>query len=325
MSFPHAPIPPFDEALKTCGLFPLTASGVGVLQVNLGRRCNMSCKHCHVDAGPNRAELMSDTVMDNLLRLVMLEQFSAVDLTGGAPEMHPRYREFISRCAAMDRAVITRCNLTVLLEKGMEDLPRFFAGHRVAVNASLPYHRAAETDAVRGKGAFEKSIRALSLLNAHGYGMEGSGLELNLVHNPAGAFLPAPQHEMEKIFREELARAHGVSFNRLFAITNMPIARFNEFLKKSGNHAAYLTRLAGAFNPAAAQRVMCRTMVSVSWDGFLYDCDFNQMMDLKVDHGAPYRLDEWNRGLLERREIMTGIHCYGCTAGSGSSCGGEVA
>ncbi len=319
------PVLPFDDALKTCGLFPLTADGVSILQVNVGRLCNQSCKHCHVDAGPGRREMMSDGVMEKVLGLLARESFNAVDLTGGAPELHPRFREFVSRAVSMGRSVIDRCNLTVLLEPGMEDLPAFFVRHRVAVYASLPYYRREETDAVRGRGTFDKSVRALELLNAQGYGMEGTGLELYLVHNPAGAFFPAPQASLEEQFKVELEKKHRVFFNRLFTITNMPIARFDAFLQKSGNRAAYLTRLAGAFNPAAAKGVMCRNMISVSWDGYLYDCDFNQMAGLKVNHGAPNRLDDWNRNLLERREIMTGVHCYGCTAGSGSSCGGETA
>lgn len=317
------PVPPFDEALRACGLFPLTARGVSTLQVNLGKLCNQSCKHCHVNAGPGRNETMSAEVVEKVLRLLERENIPAVDITGGAPEMHPGYRPFIER-AAVGRSVITRTNLTVLLEPGNEDLPEFLARRRVTVFASLPFYRREETDAVRGTGTFDKSLLALAALNARGYGVEGSGLELNLAYNPAGAFLPAPQAEMEALFRERLAATHRVSFNRLFAITNMPIARFGEFLDKSGNRAAYLARLAGAFNPAAAERVMCRNMVSVSWDGFLYDCDFNQMVGLKVDHGAPSSIDRWDRASLERREITIGAHCYGCTAGSGSSCGGEI-
>lgn len=315
---------PFDDALKSCNLYPLRASAIATLQVNLGKKCNQACHHCHVEAGPNRAEMMEDAVMDRCLAVLKAERIPLVDITGGAPEMHPRYRYFVQRARGGGAAVMTRCNLTILHEPGMQELPAFWKAQKVAVVASLPYFRREETDAVRGKGVFEKSVESLQLLNGAGYGIERSGLELNLVYNPAGAFLPAPQESMERQFRAELKKNHGISFNRLFALINMPIARFKDYLNRKNAHEAYLERLAGAFNPGAAANVMCRSMVSVGWDGFLFDCDFNQMLDLRIDHGAPFHINKWDQGVLAERQIVTGSHCYGCTAGQGSSCGGEI-
>ncbi len=319
-----AVITPFDDALKSCNLYPLRAAGVATLQVNVGKKCNQACHHCHVEAGPNRAEMMDDAVMERCLRLLKEERIPVLDITGGAPEMHPRYRDFVERARGMGAAVMTRCNLTILREPGMQDLPAFWKSHNVIVVASLPYFRREETDAVRGKGVFEKSIEAVKRLNATGFGVGGSGLTLNLVYNPAGAFLPAPQEALERQFRAELTKSHGIAFNRLLALTNMPIARFKDYLNRKNAHDSYLGRLAGAFNPVAAENVMCRSMISIGWDGFLFDCDFNQMLNLRVNHGAPFHINDWDQGVLAGRQIVTGPHCYGCTAGQGSSCGGEI-
>ncbi|TBR22013.1 MAG: radical SAM/Cys-rich domain protein [Candidatus Nitrosotenuis sp.] len=319
-----AAITPFDDALKSCGLYPLRAGGIATLQVNLGKKCNQACNHCHVEAGPNRAEMMGDAVMDRCIALLESERIPVLDITGGAPELHPRYRPFVERARATGASVMTRCNLTILSEPGMESLPAFWKAHNVAIVVSLPYFRREETDAVRGKGVFEKSVAALQQLNETGYGVEGSGLSLNVVYNPAGAFLPASQEAIERQFRDELKKHHGISFNRLFALTNMPIARFKDHLIRKNALDGYVQRLAGAFNPGAAENVMCRSMISVGWDGFLFDCDFNQMLGLRVNHGAPFHIDEWNRQALAERQIVTGPHCYGCTAGQGSSCGGKT-
>lgn len=319
-----AAVTPFDDTLKSCNLYPLRANGIATLQVNLGKKCNQACHHCHVEAGPNRVEMMEDAVMDRCLALLKSERIPVVDITGGAPEMHPRYRYFIQRARGAGAAVMTRCNLTILHEPGTHNLPAFWKTHNVIVVASLPYFRGEETDAVRGKGVFEKSIASLKRLNEAGYGIEGSGLALNLVYNPPGAFLPASQESIERQFRAELEKNHGIAFTRLFALINMPIARFKDYLIRKNTHDAYLQRLAGAFNPAAAANVMCRSLISVGWDGLLFDCDFNQMLDLRVDHGAPFHINDWNRDALAGRQIVTGSHCYGCTAGQGSSCGGEI-
>ncbi len=319
-----AAITSFDDALRACSLFPLRADGIATLQVNLGKKCNQACNHCHVEAGPNRTEMMGEAVMERCLALLEGERIPVLDITGGAPELHPHYRMFVERARCIGAAVMTRCNLTILHEPGMEDLPAFWKAHNVAIVVSLPYFRRAEADAVRGKGVFEKSMEALRRLNGTGYGIEGSGLALNLVYNPAGAFLPGPQEAMERQFRAELHKSHGISFNRLLALTNMPIARFRDHLVRKNALDGYLQRLAGAFNPCAAENVMCRSMISVGWDGFLFDCDFNQMLGLRVNHGAPFHIDEWNRHALAKRQIVTGPHCYGCTAGQGSSCGGKT-
>ena len=317
-------VTPFDDALRSCDLYPLRADGIATLQVNLGKKCNQACHHCHVDAGPNRTEMMGDAVMERCLALLERERIPVADITGGAPEMHPRYRDFIERARGIGVTVMTRCNLTILREPGMQGLPAFWKTHSVVVAASLPYFRREETDAVRGKGVFEKSVEALKQLNEEGYGVDGSGFTLNLVYNPAGAFLPAPQEAMERQFRGELQKHHGVVFNHLFTMSNMPIARFKDYLNRKNAYGSYLQRLSGAFNPAAAANAMCRSMVSVGWDGFLFDCDFNQMLGLRVNHGAPFHIDEWDQRALAGRQIVTGAHCYGCTAGQGSSCGGKT-
>ncbi len=247
-----------------------------------------------------------------------------VDLTGGAPELNPNFRWLVQQARALGRHVMDRCNLTVLLLPSQSDLARFLVEHQVEVIASLPYYRPSQTDAQRGDGVFEKSIQALKHLNQLGYGAEGSGLALNLVYNPVGAFLPPKQEAIEAQFRRELARRYGICFNHLYTITNMPISRFLEFLIESGNYEDYMERLANAFNPGAAAGVMCRNTLSVGWEGTLYDCDFNQMLDLPLEHGAPRHIRDFHPADLHTRQIVTGNHCYGCTAGSGSSCGGTV-
>lgn len=315
----------FSQALEKVGLFPLRSVGITVLQVNVGKLCNQTCRHCHVDAGPDRTEVMPDAVVEAVLGVLEKTEIPTLDLTGGAPELHPRFREMVERAKGLGRHVMDRCNLTVLTLPRFHDLPEFLAEHGVEIVASLPHFARYHTDAQRGDGTFEKSLLALRRLNELGYGREGSGLVLNLVTNPAGAYLPGPQHALEKDWKRELERRHGIVFNRLLTLTNMPISRFLEYLQESGNLHRYMDRLVQAFNPLAAQAVMCRYTLSVGWDGTLYDCDFNQMLELPVAPPAPRTIQEFDAALLEGREIVLGPHCFGCTAGQGSSCGGAVA
>ncbi len=319
-------LPRFAHKLAETGLHPLRATGIQVLQVNVGKLCNQACRHCHVDAGPDRDEVMSREVFEYCLRALERTAIPTVDLTGGAPELNPHFRWFVERAAALRREVIVRCNLTVILaNKRFHDLPEFFKAHRVHVISSLPYYESSFTDRQRGQGVFEKSIAALKRLNAVGYGQDGTGLQLDLVYNPAGAFLPAPQAALEADFKRELASRHGIAFNRLYAITNLPISRFLDYLERSGNLEDYLERLVGAYNPAAAQGVMCRTTLSVGWDGSLYDCDFNQMLEMKLEDGLPAHIRDFDPAALAARSVRVDQHCYGCTAGAGSSCGGTIA
>jgi radical SAM/Cys-rich protein len=315
----------FEEKMRGAGLFPLNATGITDIQLNVGKLCNQTCHHCHVDAGPDRKEIMTREIAELSIRALARTEIPTVDITGGAPELNPNFRWLVEQARDLGRHVMDRCNLTVLLLPAQADLAEFLARHRVEVIASLPYFRAEQTDAQRGLGVFEKSIEALRKLNGLGYGREGSGLVLNLVYNPVGAFLPPKQEAIEAQFKRELERASGVVFNRLYTITNMPISRFLEFLLQTENYAGYMERLANAFNPAAAAGVMCRYTLSVGWDGTLYDCDFNQMLELPIGFGAPRHIRDFDRAALDRRRIETANHCYGCTAGAGSSCGGTTA
>ena len=316
--------PAFEGRLVQAGLHPLHATDITVFQINVGKLCNQTCRHCHVDAGPDRRESMSRETAEQCIRALAQTDIPTVDITGGAPELNPNFRWLVEQSRALNRHVMDRCNLSVLLLPSQADLATFLADHQVEVIASLPSYRASQTDAQRGEGVFDKSILALRLLNGLGYGRPGSGLLLNLVHNPVGAFLPARQEAIEAQFKRELRSRHCLEFNHLYTIANMPISRFLEFLVESGNYEGYMERLANAFNPAAAAGVMCRYTLSVGWDGSLYDCDFNQMLELPVNHGAPSHIRDFDPARLHRRRIVTGNHCYGCTAGSGSSCGGAV-
>ncbi len=319
-------IPKFKDKLLTIGLHPLRATGIEIFQINVGKMCNQTCKHCHVDAGPDRKEIMTSEVMQQCLRLIAEgPHITTVDLTGGAPEMNPHFRWFVEQISALGKKTIVRCNLTIILANPKyHDLPEFFRQHRVEVVSSLPHFAAAQTDAQRGDGVFEKSMKALQMLNAVGYGKEDTGLVLNLVYNPAGAFLPASQTSLEKEFKRRLKNKHDVDFNGLFTITNMPISRFLDYLLQSGNYESYMEKLVEAFNPSAAAGVMCRNTLSVGWDGYLYDCDFNQMLDLKVKSPHSQHISHCSFAELEEREIVINQHCYGCTAGAGSSCGGST-
>ena len=318
------PFKDFDTALRESDLFPLTATSIDVFQINFGKLCNQSCKHCHVEAGPDRKESMTTETMKSCLDVLRNSDIPTVDITGGAPELNPNFCWFVEECRTLDKHVMVRSNLTVLLEPGQEDIPRFFADKHLEVVASLPYFLERNVDAQRGKGIFQKSIEALQRLNGLGYGQDESDLILNLVYNPGGAFLPPSQAAIEADFKRELDRRYGIRFNHLFTIANMPLGRFLHFLERTGNLDSYMQRLITAYNPDAAAGVMCRYTLSVGWDGALYDCDFNQMLELNCNHGAPRHLNEFDLKKLMHRRIVTGLHCYGCTAGAGSSCGGAL-
>ena len=318
----HAPAA-FGRKLAEHGL-ELRAGAVETLQVNVGKLCNQACKHCHVDASPRRTEVMTAGVAEQVLDAVRRLRFAVVDITGGAPELNPSFRRLVSESRRLGSHVMVRHNLTVMFEPGQGDLPEFFRAHEVEVVSSLPYFLGQQTDAQRGPGVFDKSIEALKRLNAVGYGAEGSGLTLNLVYNPVGAFLPPPQASIESDFKRELLARHGVTFDRLYTITNMPIKRFLEYLRRSGNEERYMRRLLDAFNPASVAGLMCRTTLSVDWTGRLYDCDFNQMLGLGVGAALPQTIGEFDPEKFKGRAVETGAHCFGCTAGAGSSCGGAV-
>ena len=315
-------IPFFHEKLH--GLHPLRATAISVLQINVGKLCNQTCRHCHVDAGPDRREIMTPETADQCLAALDRSDVRTVDITGGAPELAPVFRPLVLGAKERGCHVIDRCNLTVLNLAAQADLVDFLAAHDVEVVASLPYWQARQTDAQRGDGVFDSSIRALRKLNAAGYG-RGEGRRLTLVYNPVGAFLPPKQASVEADFTRELKRRHDVDVDGVYTITNMPISRFLDFLLSSGNYDAYLHKLVEAYNPAAAAGVMCRTMVSVGWDGTLYDCDFNQMLDLPVAESSGCHIRDFDPARHAGRPIVTGRHCFGCTAGGGSSCGGATA
>ena len=316
---------PFRENLAKAGLSPLKPTGIEIFQVNVGKQCNQTCKHCHVDAGPDRKEKMTQENMGICLQVLRENNIPTVDITGGAPEMHPDFRWFVEQCSLLGKKIIVRCNLTIIIANNrFNDLPQFFRKHNVEVISSLPFYNADRTDRQRGEGVFEKSIIALKMLNDVGYGMDGSDLTLNLVYNPGGAFLPASQSELEAQFKKVLLADHGIHFNNLYTITNMPVSRFLDYLLTSGNYEAYMNKLVLAFNISAAKSVMCRNTISIGWDGFIYDCDFNQMLDLKVESNAPQHITDFDLESLNHREIVLNQHCYGCTAGAGSSCGGVL-
>ena len=316
---------PFQQKMEEANLFPLTPTKLSIFQVNIGKMCNQVCRHCHVDAGPDRKEIMTKETMQQCLAVLQQNtSLQTVDITGGAPEMNPHFRWFTEEISKLNRHIIVRCNLTIILaNKKYSDLPLFYKQHNVEVVSSLPFYTQDRTDRQRGNGVFDNSIKALQMLNEAGYGKENSGLILNLVYNPAGAFLPASQTALEKEYKEALLKKYNITFNNLFTITNMPISRYLDYLLTSGNYETYMQKLVNAYNPFAAANVMCRNTISVGWDGWLYDCDFNQMLELKVN-GTAKHISRFNEQLLNSRNIIIGQHCYGCTAGAGSSCGGAV-
>jgi radical SAM/Cys-rich protein len=315
----------FEQSLAANGLWPLRATVIQVLQINVGKLCNQTCRHCHVDAGPDRREVMTRETMELCLDVLARTDIPLADITGGAPEMNPHFRWLVAEARKLGRHVIDRCNLTILLARGLQDLPEFLAEQGVEIVASLPCYLAENCDAQRGDGVFDRSITALQRLNALGYGQPGSGLVLTLVYNPVGPSLPPPQATLEAAYRRELAARYGVVFNRLYTITNMPISRFLDDLLESGRYEQYMQKLIAAYNPAAAAGVMCRTTLSVGWDGRLYDCDFNQMLELGLESGLPQHIRDFDAARLNQRRIVTGQHCYGCTAGAGSGCQGAIA
>jgi radical SAM/Cys-rich protein len=317
----------FEETVRRHGLGELRRGRLETLQINVGKLCNQTCAHCHVNAGPGRREIMTDETMDRIVDWLAKTSIPKVDITGGAPEIIPCFRRLVTRLRALDRAVMDRCNLTIFSEAGHETLPEFLAEHEVEVVASLPCYSQDNVDRQRGDGVFEKSIHGLRRLNALGYGTN-SRLVLNLVYNPLGASLPPPQTKLEAAYREELSHRFGIAFNRLYTITNMPIARFASSLRREGRHDEYMNLLVENFNPDSVAGLMCLGTLNVGWRGEVYDCDFNQML------GMPWRetgarserrfLWDIDPSEIEGRDVQFGDHCFGCTAGAGSSCGGAI-
>ncbi len=321
-----AKFPKFAEQVSDLGFKPFKPVPLEIFQLNIGKLCNQTCAHCHVDAGPDQKEAnMSKQTLEQCLNVIAsVDTIKTVDITGGAPEMNPHFRWFVEECSKLGKQVIDRCNLTIVVaNKKYHDLPEFFAKHKVQVVSSLPYFSKSRTDSQRGDGVFEDSIKALQMLNAVGYGKEGSGLQLDLVYNPSGAFLPDKQETLQAEFKRQLKRKYDIDFNSLYAITNLPVSRFLDYLIQTGNYEDYMQVLVEAFNPATVEGLMCRNTISVSWDGYLYDCDFNQMLDLKVAAKGQH-LRDFDIEALKNRNIVLNQHCYGCTAGAGSSCGGEI-
>ncbi|MCG8328837.1 MAG: arsenosugar biosynthesis radical SAM protein ArsS [Chitinophagales bacterium] len=322
-----AKMPTFAQQLSGLDKSPLRPTDIGIFQLNIGKLCNQTCAHCHVDAGPDRKEENMDrATLERCLEIIAsVPTIHTVDITGGAPEMNPHFRWFVEEVSKLGKKIIDRCNLTIIVANPKyNDLPAFFAKHKVEVVSSLPYFSKKRTDSQRGDGVFEDSIKALKMLNDVGYGKEGTGLTLNLVYNPSGAFLPASQASLEAEFKRQLKRKFDIDFNTLFCITNLPIARFLSYLLESGNYAEYMQKLVEAFNPATVDGLMCRNTLSISWDGYIYDCDFNQMLDLKVANPIQH-INDFDAEAINNRNIVINQHCYGCTAGAGSSCGGEIA
>jgi radical SAM/Cys-rich protein len=324
--FKTGELPTFAKKIKETNQFPLRPKKLEVLQINVGYMCNQVCEHCHVDAGPDRKEIMTVETMKQCLEVIKNTGATTLDLTGGAPEMNPNFRWFVEEASkAGIQDFIVRSNLTIIrANKKYYDLPEFFKKHNVHVVSSMPHWTRGKTDKQRGDGVFDASIKALQELNAVGYGTPGSDLKLDLVYNPSGAFLPGDQASMEKDFKKALMDEFGIEFHNLFAITNLPISRFLDYLIASENYEDYMYSLVEAYNPAAVENVMCTNTISVSWDGWLYDCDFNQMLDLKVASKVQH-IKDYNEDLLNNRTIIISQHCYGCTAGAGSSCQGAVA
>lgn len=321
----HSALPQFHTTLQQHGIPQLRSSStLTTLQINVGKLCNQTCRHCHVDAGPDRRELMSQEIFGHCLHLIAESSIDTVDITGGAPEMNPHFEWFVREVRQLGRHVIDRCNLTILSAPGFTHLPEFLAAHQVEIIASLPCYLEENCDAQRGDGVFRKSIEALQLLNGLGYGMAETPLTLSLVYNPVGPSLPPNQQKLERSYREQLAQRFGISFNRLYTITNMPISRFLDDLRQSGRFEEYMSLLVRSFNRDSVDGLMCRSMISVDWQGNLFDCDFNQMLNLPTEESVPQLISRVQASQLERRLIAVGRHCFGCTAGAGSSCGGSL-
>lgn len=319
-------LPTFQTKTAQYGQPGLKPNQLEILQINMGYMCNQVCKHCHVDAGPDRREIMSQSHLQKCLEILQKHNIPTVDLTGGAPEMNPHFRWFVEEAHKIGvNEIIVRSNLTIILaNKKYYDLPDFFKKHQLHVVSSLPFYEKKRTDAQRGEGVFEKSIQALKMLNKVGYGQLTTDLQLDLVYNPVGAFLPGNQAELEMEYKRKLKADYNIDFNQLFTITNLPISRFLDYLLASDNYEDYMEKLVEAFNPAALEGLMCKNTLSIDWDGYIYDCDFNQMLALKVDAPKSQHIDTFDLNALSQREIITNQHCYGCTAGAGSSCQGSL-
>ena len=317
----------FKDKMQEIGLFPLKPWEINIFQINIGRMCNQTCKHCHVDAGPNRKEIMTRETMLECHEAIGNGPFKTIDLTGGAPEYNPDFRWFIKKIRERftDIEIIVRSNLTIINESEQYfDLPEFYAKHNLTIISSLPCYTEENVDSQRGRGVFERSIAALKKLNKVGYGQKGSGLKLHLVYNPGGDALPGGQAQLEADYKKKLWNNHQIVFNQLYTITNMPINRFLKFLIREGKYEEYMQKLIDSFNPSAAMTVMCRDTMSIDWRGYIYDCDFNQQLDLLVEKSASQHIKAFDFKKLSKREIIVGQHCFGCTAGEGSSCQGAL-
>jgi radical SAM/Cys-rich protein len=309
----------FSKKVLSARPEPLKALEITTLQVNVGYQCNLACKHCHVAAGPARSEMMEKETVDAVLLALSNNSIDILDITGGAPELNPHFRYLVKEARKLGRKVIARTNLSIFYEEGMGDLPGFYHEHDVELVASLPCYLEDTVDRVRGSGTFKKSIAALQKLNSLGYGNGTSGMNLNFVYNPQGAFLSPAQNTLEDEYKRELKARFNISFNRLFTITNMPIGRFKDFLARTGNLEKYMDKLVCAFNPQTFDNIMCRHLISVRWDGSLFDCDFNQVLGLTVDSCAPTHIRDFDHTRLSTRLIAVDDHCFGCTAGQGST------
>ena len=319
LRYPH-----FLPVLKEHETDSLVAKQIDVLQINVGKVCNQTCRHCHVDAGPERREMMTRETCDAILKLLEQSEIGTLDITGGAPEMNPHFRYLVEEARHLERHVIDRCNLTILMANGYADLPEFLADHQVEIIASLPCYLEDNCDSQRGDGVFRQSVAALRRLNALGYGESQSSLQLNLVYNPIGPSLPPDQEQLENDYRRELRQRYNIEFTKLYTITNLPVSRFLSDLLSAGRYDEYMQKLVESYNPKATESVMCRTMLSVDWQGNFYDCDFNQMLDIPICATSGSTVFDCNLEELSNRTIGTGRHCFGCTAGSGSSCGGTL-
>ena len=312
----------FDDNLREIEQYPLKAEKINMFQINFGKLCNQVCMHCHVGAGPNRTEIINKEVLALCITIIKQNKIPSVDITGGAPEMNLHFKWFINECRKMNVHIKVRTNLSIMLEKDYDDIPQFLKDNNVEIIASLPCYTMENVDKQRGKGIYAKSIEVLKRLNNLEYGNIDSTLKLNLVYNPGGAFLPGDQKSLESDYKQKLNADYGIRFNNLYTITNMPIGRFLQFLSTKGEYINYMNLLINSFNPNAASNVMCKDTISIGWDSTIYDCDFNQMLSLRCNHGAPCHLKDYESELMNYRRIVTGIHCYGCTAGMGSSCCG---
>lgn len=316
----------FKDKLKEIGLFPLKPWEISIFQINLGKMCNQTCSHCHVDAGPDRDEIMTRETMDECLTALKMGPFTTVDLTGGAPEHNPHFKWFVEKIRAQHPSIeiIVRSNLTIINESEKYfDLPEFFAKHKLTVISSLPCYTEDNVDRQRGRGVYDRSVDALKKLNKVGYG-EKPELKLHLVYNPLGDSLPGSQVQLQADYKKEMKDRHGIIFNNLYTITNMPINRYLNFLIMQGKYEEYMQKLIEGFNPSAAMTIMCRDTISIDWQGYIYDCDFNQQLDLKVEENVSQHIRQFDFKELSSREIVTGQHCFGCTAGEGSSCQGAL-